>query len=138
MCLQVVETLRQNSFLRAMHPQSACEQAIRRIVRVYPDYVGALVAVDRFGRHGAAAHGWNFSYSVRSSQMDEVEVIEVAPLDAHLSPTKSHSRELGVMCHDWWEWEGRYLGPCMSQALRSLWPWSDPHPHDQALHGTCP
>ena len=108
------------------------------MVRVYPDYVGALVAVDRFGWHGAAAHGWNFSYSIRSSQMDKVEVIEVALLDMHLSPPEIHSRELGLRFHDWWQREGKYLKPCMKQAVRSLWPLSGPHPDDQGLHGKCP
>lgn len=111
-----------------MHPQVACERAIRRMVQVYPDYVGAVVALDRFGRHGAAAHGWNFSYSVRSSQMDHVQVIAVVPLEMHLSPDKVHSRGLGLRLHDWWDRKGRYLGPCVTQALGSLWPLSGPSP----------
>ena len=86
-----------------VHPQIACERAIRRIVNIYPDYVGALVAVDRFGRHGAAAHGWNFSYAVRTSQMDQVKVVQVPPLEKHLSSGARGLTDLGPVFSDWWE-----------------------------------
>ncbi|KAK9838736.1 hypothetical protein WJX74_002277 [Apatococcus lobatus] len=91
-CFQVVENLRQTHWGVPVHPEAACESAIRRILRVYPEYVGALVAVDSLGRHGAAAHGWNFSYSVRTTEMDKVEVIEIAPLKTHPSPEDDNER----------------------------------------------
>ncbi len=73
--LQVVESMR-----RGMPPTEACETAVRRILHHYPSYVGAVVALDKHGHHGAAAHGWKFSYSIRSTQMRDVEVIDVIPL----------------------------------------------------------
>lgn len=60
-CFQVVESMRQG-----MSPKHAAEDAIQRIVRHYPSYVGALIAVDYRGSHGAAAYGWTFEYTVRS------------------------------------------------------------------------
>ena len=51
---------------QGMSPKHAAEDAIQRIARHYPTYIGAVVAVDHRGRHGAAAHGWNFEYTVRS------------------------------------------------------------------------
>ncbi|KAL4859390.1 Protein strawberry notch 1 [Chlorella vulgaris] len=60
-CYQVVESMRQG-----LSPTQAAEDAVRRIVRHVPDFVGALVAVSKDGRHGGAAHGWQFAYSVAS------------------------------------------------------------------------
>ena len=111
---QVVENLRQKHWGMQVHPQTACERAIRRIVNIYPDYVGALVAVDRFGRYGAAAHGWNFSYAVQTSQMDQVDVVKVPPLGIHLSSGDLGLTELGPVFLDWWESEGKRRWPSMS------------------------
>ena len=111
---QVVENLRQKHWGMLVHPQIACERAIRRIVDIYPDYVGALVAVDRFGRHGAAAHGWNFSYAVQTSQMDQFEVVQVPPLEMHPSSQDHRLTALGPIFNDWWEAHGKYRWPFMS------------------------
>ena len=59
---------------RGMAVTAAAEDAIRRIAKRYPRYVGAVVAVDMAGRVGAACHGWTFKYSVRDASMDEVQV----------------------------------------------------------------
>ena len=75
-CYQVVENLR-----RGMAPTEAAEDAVRRIARRVPSYVGAVVAVSRDGRHGAAAHGWTFVYSVASGGSGgRVETVQVEPL----------------------------------------------------------
>ncbi|XP_004364899.2 aspartylglucosaminidase [Capsaspora owczarzaki ATCC 30864] len=65
-----------------MTPTAAAEDALRRIAKFYPNYLGALVAVNKQGQFGGAAHGWNFSYSVRNSTMSDVTVFSVTPLDA--------------------------------------------------------
>lgn len=73
-CFQVVESMRQG-----MSPKHAAEDAIQRIVRHYPSYVGALIAVDYRGSHGAAAYGWTFEYTVRSHSHDTT-VYKVEPV----------------------------------------------------------
>ncbi len=74
-CFLVVERMRQG-----VHPTAACEEAIGRIYRAYPDFVGALVAVNKRGQHGAAAYGWDFSYSVRMGDMAATQVVPVTPM----------------------------------------------------------
>lgn len=74
-CYQVVESMRQGS-----KPLRAAEDAIKRILRFHPSYVGAIVAVGRGGKHAGAAAGWDFEYAVRSPASDSVEVVKVAPI----------------------------------------------------------
>ena len=75
-CYQVVENLR-----RGMAPRQAAEDAVRRIARRVPSYVGAVVAVSKDGRHGAAAHGWKFVYSVADqSSGGKVTTVQVEPI----------------------------------------------------------
>lgn len=64
---------------QGMSPRKAAEDAIQRIVRFYPAYVGAVIAIDSRGRHGAAAHGWTFEYTVRSASQNAT-VYKVAPV----------------------------------------------------------
>ena len=64
---------------QGMSPKHAAEDAIQRIIRHYPSYVGALVAVDHQGRHGAAAHGWKFEYAAKS-QSHNTTVFTVGPI----------------------------------------------------------
>jgi N4-(beta-N-acetylglucosaminyl)-L-asparaginase len=73
--MQVVEGMR-----HGLSPQAAAEAAVRRMVRKYPGYVGALLAVDRHGRHAAACHGWTFTYAVRSAGMSAAQVYTVESL----------------------------------------------------------
>lgn len=66
-----------------MAPQEACEAAVRRIARRVQGYVGAVVAVNRDGQHGAAAHGWTFSYAHASpSTGGRARVVQVDPIGA--------------------------------------------------------
>ncbi|KAL4229853.1 hypothetical protein ACF0H5_010245 [Mactra antiquata] len=59
-------------------PGEATADALKNIIRLYPDFVGAVLAVNKNGAHGAACHGIpKFPYSIRSLQYDEVTVIEV-------------------------------------------------------------
>lgn len=50
--LQVVEAMR-----RGVAPREAAEEAIARIARRVPAYVGALFAVNSTGSHAGAAYG---------------------------------------------------------------------------------
>lgn len=64
-------------------PKEAAEEAVRAIAEREPTYVGALVvACSRTGAVGAAAHGWNFSYTVARKGVDggEPRVLEVEAL----------------------------------------------------------
>ena len=75
---------------RGMHPMDAAEDAIKRITRHYPSYVGAVVAADIHGRHGAACNGWVFKYAMRTCDMDAAKVTEVQPLQSSIkSPDQS-------------------------------------------------
>ena len=74
MHMQVVESMRQGAI-----PQQAAEDAIQRIVKHYPQYVGALIAVDKLGNHAGACHGWTFQYAFQNSSLEEPEVITVQP-----------------------------------------------------------
>lgn len=62
-------------------PQAAAEDAVRRIVRYYPKYVGALFAIDKAGNHAGACHGWTFQYSIMNSSLSKPYVVTVHPLD---------------------------------------------------------
>ncbi|KAH0870495.1 hypothetical protein HID58_077517 [Brassica napus] len=73
-CYQVVESMRQG-----MKPEEAAKDAVSRIARKFPDFVGAVVAVDKNGSHAGACHGWTFQYSVQDPNMDDVQVFTVLP-----------------------------------------------------------
>ncbi len=76
-CYQVVESMRQG-----LAPLAAAQDAVRRIARRVPSYVGAVVAVSKDGRIGAAAHGWTFVYSIASNTTGGVvQTVTVLPLD---------------------------------------------------------
>lgn len=75
---QVVESMR-----RGMEPKFAAEDAISRILKKFPDFVGAVFAVSKNGVHAGACHGWTFQYSVRNPNMDDVEVFTVVPQTAN-------------------------------------------------------
>lgn len=71
---QVVESMR-----LGMKPKDAAKDAISRIARKFPDFVGAIFAVNKNGTHAGACHGWTFQYSVRSPKMHSAEVFTVLP-----------------------------------------------------------
>lgn len=62
-----------------MEPRVAAKDAISRIARKYPDFVGAVFAINRKGVHAGACHGWTFQYSVRTPEMDDIEIFTVVP-----------------------------------------------------------
>ncbi|KAF0701206.1 Aste57867_8280 [Aphanomyces stellatus] len=63
-----------------MHPQAACEKALRHIARKVPTFKGGMVCLNPRGEYGGAGHGWTFSYSVRTPTMATAQVVQVAPL----------------------------------------------------------
>ncbi|XP_057458302.1 probable isoaspartyl peptidase/L-asparaginase 3 isoform X4 [Lotus japonicus] len=73
-CYQVVESMR-----LGMEPKLAAKDALARIARKFPDFLGAVVALNKKGEHAGACHGWTFKYSVRSPAMKDVEVFTVLP-----------------------------------------------------------
>lgn len=74
-CAQVVESMRQG-----LSPLQAAEDAIRRIATRFPTYVGAVVAVDKTGRLGAACYGWTFKYTYRDAAAEAATIVTVEPL----------------------------------------------------------
>ncbi|KAL3685147.1 hypothetical protein R1sor_003169 [Riccia sorocarpa] len=75
-CYQVVESMRQG-----LSPKDAAGNAIDRIKRKYPLFVGAIFAVNRHGDHSGACNGWTFQYTVRGSGMDEPQIFTIQPDD---------------------------------------------------------
>ncbi len=63
-------------------PQQAAENAIQRIVRHYPHYVGAVFAVDKAGKHAGACHGWSFQYAYQNRSVKEPQFVTVQPITA--------------------------------------------------------
>ena len=76
--MQVVESLR-----RGLSPQAAAEDAVKRVLRYHPSYVGAVIAIDQSGRYAAAAAGWTFEFAVRDGSADEVQTYKVDSLSDH-------------------------------------------------------
>ncbi|KAI8631166.1 asparaginase [Xylariaceae sp. FL1651] len=76
-CYQAVENLR-----LGMSPQAAAEDAVRRMVRKYPDVQSGIVVVNNKGEHGAAGSGWTLTYAYRGGIMSETVVVTVPPFDA--------------------------------------------------------
>ena len=64
---------------QGMDPKHAADDAISRIARKYPKFVGAIFALNKNGVHAGACHGWTFRYSVRTKGMKDVEVFTVMP-----------------------------------------------------------
>ncbi|XP_031564965.1 N(4)-(Beta-N-acetylglucosaminyl)-L-asparaginase-like isoform X2 [Actinia tenebrosa] len=75
--LVAVEYMRQGK-----SPTQAAELAMSRIAKYYPKFNGGLVAVNKAGEYGGAAHGWTFfKYSVVSPKLGgKVTVVPVKPL----------------------------------------------------------
>ncbi|KAK4223106.1 asparaginase-domain-containing protein [Podospora fimiseda] len=74
-CYQAVENLR-----RGMSPTEAAEDAVKRMVRKYPNVSSGIVVVNNKGEHGAAGSGWTFTYAFRGGNMQATEVVTVPPI----------------------------------------------------------
>ncbi|KAK0750228.1 nucleophile aminohydrolase [Schizothecium vesticola] len=78
-CYQAVENLR-----RGMKPREAAEDAVRRMLRRYPDVASGVVVTDTKGNHAGAGSGWTFTYSTRGGDMAASEVFTIPPLKAEV------------------------------------------------------
>lgn len=59
-------------------PSAACQQSLSRITKVYKDFQGALVAVDKNGNIGAACMNMNsFSFTFASQDSPNVTALTV-------------------------------------------------------------
>ena len=76
-CYQVVQSMK-----HGVSPLAAVEDAMRRMLKFYPVFQGALFALSASGEHAGACTGWVFQYSVRSINTTKVEVYTVQPLVA--------------------------------------------------------
>ncbi|KKA31094.1 hypothetical protein TD95_001781 [Thielaviopsis punctulata] len=77
-CYQAVENLR-----RGMTPTLAAEDALRRILRKFPNTQAGLLVVSKDGTIGAAGSNWAFTYSWRAGDMAKTEEVRVVPITAH-------------------------------------------------------
>lgn len=75
-CYQAVENLR-----LGMAPQQAAEDAVRRMLRKYPEVQSGIVVVNNKGDHGGAGSGWTFTYAYRGGTMNETVVVSVLPIN---------------------------------------------------------
>lgn len=68
-----VEAMRQG-----LSPQLAAQTAIDRITNKYPEFSGAVVALDKEGVYGAACHGMDeFPFSVGNRANGGVNIVKV-------------------------------------------------------------
>lgn len=74
-CYQAVESMRQG-----LTPQEAADDAVKRMIRKYPEASTGIVAVNNKGEHGGSGSGWTFTYSFRGGNMNQTEVVTVQPL----------------------------------------------------------
>eukprot|EP01130_Rhizamoeba_saxonica_P006538 TRINITY_DN2601_c0_g1_i1.p1 TRINITY_DN2601_c0_g1~~TRINITY_DN2601_c0_g1_i1.p1 ORF type:complete len:344 (-),score=81.70 TRINITY_DN2601_c0_g1_i1:1293-2324(-) len=63
--------------------EEAAKLAIEDILHFYPNFVGAIVAIDKNGSIGSAAYGWPnpFHYSFRYENMTHAETVKVPNLN---------------------------------------------------------
>jgi len=67
------------------NPTKAAQLAIDTITNYYPDFSGAVIAVNKYGDYGAACHGFDrFPYSIANPEHNKVALL-------YISCTKSKS-----------------------------------------------
>jgi N4-(beta-N-acetylglucosaminyl)-L-asparaginase len=57
--------------------KEACVASLQRIAKVYPSFAGGIVCVNNIGEYAGASNNMNFSYSVFTEEMTEVEIVSV-------------------------------------------------------------
>lgn len=60
-----------------VHPDEACTNAIKKIMKHYPDFSGAVVAATINGTYGAACHNANFVYNIQNPSMPRMMTVPV-------------------------------------------------------------
>lgn len=73
-CYQIVESMR-----RGWSARDAATDAVARIKRRFPLFIGAVIAIDRHGNHAGASNGWIFHYTVWGHGMEQPEIFTVYP-----------------------------------------------------------
>ncbi|VDO54277.1 unnamed protein product [Onchocerca flexuosa] len=59
-------------------PTAAAEITVRAISRKYPNFFGAIVAVNKMGHFGAACHGMDsFKFCMQNQNFKKVKVMSV-------------------------------------------------------------
>ncbi|XP_060842033.1 N(4)-(Beta-N-acetylglucosaminyl)-L-asparaginase-like [Rhopalosiphum padi] len=59
-------------------PKDAAQLAIDTIANYYPDFSGAVIAVNIYGHYGAACHGFDkFPYSIANSEQNNVSILYI-------------------------------------------------------------
>jgi N4-(beta-N-acetylglucosaminyl)-L-asparaginase len=59
-------------------PKDAAQLAIDTIANYYPDFSGAVIAVNIYGHYGAACHGFDkFPYSIANSKQNNVSILYI-------------------------------------------------------------
>ncbi|KAI0891828.1 asparaginase-domain-containing protein [Annulohypoxylon nitens] len=76
-CYQAVENLRQG-----MSPGEAAQDAVKRMLKKYPEVQSGIVVVNNKGQHGGAGSGWTFTYAYRGGGMNETAVVSVSPVNS--------------------------------------------------------
>ncbi|KAJ9678803.1 hypothetical protein PVL29_020869 [Vitis rotundifolia] len=59
--------------------EACCPRCHKANCKKISRFVGAVFAINKNGLHAGACHGWTFQYSVRSPEMEDVEVFTVFP-----------------------------------------------------------
>ncbi|CAG9791813.1 unnamed protein product [Diatraea saccharalis] len=63
---------------RGAMPEEAARVAVNRIADHYPDFMGAVIALTKDGKHGAACHGIpTFPYIVQDNNRETYEIITI-------------------------------------------------------------
>jgi len=58
------------------HPKNAARLVINTIAKYYPDFSGAVIAVNNYGQYGAACHGFDkFPYSIANPEQNKVSIL---------------------------------------------------------------
>ncbi|XP_064608074.1 N(4)-(Beta-N-acetylglucosaminyl)-L-asparaginase-like [Liolophura sinensis] len=79
---------------QGLTPADAAERSINRILKYYPTFSGAVVAVNLKGDHGGACHGFDlFPYSVQSAQLQNVTVYNVTCIKKYVKYSASDRKE---------------------------------------------
>lgn len=56
-------------------PKNAAQLVIDTIAKYYPDFSGAVIAVNNYGHYGAACHGFDkFPYSIANLEQNNVTI----------------------------------------------------------------
>lgn len=78
MILSVSSFLAVEEMKRGSSPTAAAQVAISRIVKKFPKFFGAVIALNTQSEHGAACNGMDlFPYSVADEENKNIEVIFV-------------------------------------------------------------